>query len=380
MTRLSKRTVGSFAAALGALLVATEAAPVNAQCATCVTPTVAYSPVVVQPAPVVRTGWYPGYWIDRMRLRRWSAADATVAAPAYSVGYAPSYAAAYPPAYTSAYAPSYTAAYAPAATYTAGYTPYITAYAPMQQAVVQTSYSPVVAAAPCTGCAQSTTVSYAPSTVYRPVEVAPVVQTVIAAPACSMCSVEAPCGACSTCAPTASQASYVESTPSNCPTCAPATPAQPEYYGGATSTAEGGMSSTSPGLPQPRLTPEVAAPTGQEYGAQRPADASGTTSGTSPENSVVAPGPAAEEDATGPEAETGAETDSSTFYDFQAPPLLGPQNDRTANRPTVDVHNAVYSQPVRQARVSTTVAKVATQSSVAPGTDANGWYSVPDRN
>jgi hypothetical protein len=83
------------------------------------------------------------------------------------------------------------------------------------------------------------------------------------------------------------------------------------------------------------------------------------------------PGPG-EDDATGPEADPAA-TDSSTLYEFQAPPLLGPQNDRTAHRPTVDIHNAVYRQPARQAvRVSTTVAK-------APLDDANGWESVKDR-
>jgi hypothetical protein len=120
----------------------------------------------------------------------------------------------------------------------------------------------------------------------------------------------------------------------------------------------------------------VAAPAGQEYGAQRPADTADSVG--APESSVVDPKPEAD-DATGPEADPAA-ADTNTFYDFQAPPLLGPQNDRTANRPTVDVHNAVYSQPVRQARASTTAAKMATQSSARPATDANGWYSVPERN
>ena len=360
MTRLSKRTVGAMAAALGALLFAAEATPAKAQCATCVTPTVAYSPVVVQPAPVVRTGWYPGYWIDRMRLRRWSAAPA-----------APTYAAAYAPAYTAAYAPTYTAAYAPAATYTAAYAPYVTAYAPMQQAVVQTSYAPSVAvsAAPCTSCAQ-TTVGYAPTTVYRPVEVAPVAQTIIAAPACAACSVEAPCGGCSTCTPAVSQVSYVESAPAaDCPSCA-ATPSEP-YYGSAPAASS---TTSGPLTPRPELGAEIPTPAAPNYGA--PA----ASSAQKPESSVVDPKPEAD-DAAGPEAEPEADpaADASTSYEFQAPPLIAPQNDRTANRPTVDVHNAVYSQPARQGRVSTTAAKVSAASQAAPATDANGWYSVSER-
>jgi hypothetical protein len=70
---------------------------------------------------------------------------------------------------------------------------------------------------------------------------------------------------------------------------------------------------------------------------------------------------------------------------------LGPQNDRTANRPTVDIHDAVYRQPARKATVgTTTVAKPLTPASTAapqtaapqtaaPQTDANGWYSVSER-
>ena len=361
MTRLSNRTL-ALAAALGAALLVADATPVNAQCATCVTPTVAYSPVVIQPAPVVRTGWYPGAWIDRMRMRRWSTA---YAAPAYAAA----------PVYTAAYAPAYTAAYAPAA-YTAGYTPYITAYAPLQQAVVQTSYLPAVSASPCTSCATQTTVAYAPSTVYRPVEVAPIVQTVVAAPACSACSVEAPCGGCSSCAAGVSQAGYVESAPvaSDCPSCAASSGAP--YYGASAAVPSGTIS--GPETPQPELSPEVAAPAGQEYGAQRP-ETSGTANGAQkPESSVVDPKPEAD-DAAGPEAEAGPEADSGASYEFQAPPLIAPQNDRTANRPTVDVHNAVYSQPARQGRISTTAAKVAAPQA-APTVDANGWYSVAERN
>jgi hypothetical protein len=351
---MSLGTVGISTIALAATLCATEARPASAQCCEPV-PTVAYSPVVVQPqTTVVRTGWYPGYLLDRLRLRRWTtpttvaAVPAVTAAPTYSVGYAPAYTAAYAPA-------TYTAAYAPP-TYTASYTPYITAYAPLQTPVVQTV--PAVSSG-CSTCAQTTTVSYAPSTVYRPVELTPVVST----PACSTCSVAAPCGACSACSTTVSQASYVEgAAPADCPGCAVAA-GTPQYYPEATSQPPTAPAQGSPATPQPALKPEVAAPPASTYG-----EPTNGANSPSQEKSVM-PGPAdpAEEDAAGPEADPAA--DSSTY--FEAPPLLGPQNDRTANRPTVDVHNAVYSRPARQAaRVSTTAAKV------APAVDANGWYAV----
>jgi hypothetical protein len=312
-----------------------------------VTPTVAYSPVVVQPqTTIVRTGWYPGYLLDRLRLRRWSAADSTTvaAAPTYSVGYAP--------AYTAAYAP---------ATYTANYAPYITAYAPLQTPVVQTSYyaAPAVVSAPaCSNCPQTTTVSYAPSTVYRPVELAPVVQTVVAAPAC-----EVPCSACST---GVSQAGYVEGAPADCPGCA-ATAGAPQYYEGSATPAP--TPAGQPETPPPSLKPPVEAPANRTYGNEAEAAPSNQ------EKSVV-PSPGTD-DPEGPEADPEADPaatgneDQSTSLDLQAPSLLKPQNDPMANRPTVDVHNAVYRQPARTAtRVSTTAAKP------APPVDANGWYSV----
>jgi hypothetical protein len=187
------------------------------------------------------------------------------------------------------------------------------------------------------------------------VEVAPVVQTVVAAPAC-----EVPCSACST---GVSQAAYVEgasvAAPADCPGCA-ASAGTPQYYSDST-TQPPAAPPAGPATPQPALKPEVAAPQNGTYGNE----AGGT--GSNQEQSVV-PGPEPEEnEAAGPEAEADPAA-------FQAPPLLGPQNDRTANRPTVDVHNAVYRQPARAAaRVSTTAAKA------TPTVDANGWYSVKDR-
>jgi len=359
MTAMSKRTIVLAAAA--AALIALETTPVSAQCATCVTPTVAYSPVVVPTAVaapvVVRTGWYPGRFFDRLRMNRWLGAAATPTytaayAPAtpYVASYAPTYTAAYAPTVTAGYAPVVTAAYAPAATYTASYAPYVTAYAPLQTAVVQ----PVVSAPACASCPPATVTSYAPSTVYRPVEVAPVV-------------VADPCAACATCAPAVSQTVYTEGAVAApaCINCAAAPAGQPVYeYGG--SSAQGGAN-VGPQTPQPALKPEVATPGESQYPPAPP-----PAEGTKPEEeSVVDPKPEADDN------DAATPPDNSTSLDFpEAPPLVPPQNDRTANRPTVDVHNAVYRQPVRQSPVSTTAAKPVVQASSAPKMDANGWYSA----
>jgi len=70
-----------------------------------------------------------------------------------------------------------------------------------------------------------------------------------------------------------------------------------------------------------------------------------------------------------------AADDASTYL---APPkLLGPSNDRTANRPTVDVWNAVYRQPAAGAAVSTTVAKPVSATRTEAQIDSEGWVSVP---
>jgi hypothetical protein len=65
----------------------------------------AYSPVVY----TANTGWYPGYFLDRVRARLWGAPATYVAA------YPSTYVAAYPSTYVAAY-PSYTASYSPCST------------------------------------------------------------------------------------------------------------------------------------------------------------------------------------------------------------------------------------------------------------------------
>lgn len=329
MTRLSVRA----AASLLALLLASVANHLQAQqCATCATPTIAYSPVVAAapvvaaPAPVVvapRMGLF-----DRWRLRRWGMAPAytTAYAPAYTAAYAPTYTASYAPAYTAAYAPSYTAAYAPA--YTAAYAPapaaYLTSYAPLQSPVVQTSYLPVAAPAPsCSAC----TTNYTPTAVLSPV---------VVEPACSACSAATPCGACSACSAAApvvqsyvGQAAYeapIAAPAAGCSSCA-ATSGGVQYNVPASSDSGTGG---APPTPIPTLESTTV-----------PATGAGT----------VYPGP----------AESG----------FTAPNLLPPTNDRTARAPTVDIHTAVYRRPVGASSVSS-----AKPVQAAPAVDATPWTVV----
>jgi hypothetical protein len=349
MTHMSVRVTATAAASCLALVLASAADGVHAQCTTCATPTVAYSPVVAAapvvaaPATVVvapRMGLF-----DRLRLRRWGMAPTytTAYAPAYTAAYAPTYTAAYAPAYTAAYAPSYTAAYAPAYTaayapaYTAAYAPaprYLTSYAPLQSPVVQTSYLPVAPTcstnyAPATACSACTT-NYAPTAVLSPV---------VVEPPCSACSVAAPCGSCSACSAAAQvvesgyvgQASYdaaVAAPAAGCSSCATTSDGVQYSVPAGSNTGLGG----GPATPTPAIENTTV-----------PASGAGT----------VFPGP----------SDSGA---------FSAPSLLPPTNDRTASAPTVDIHTAVYRRPVGASSVST--AKPVQSS--APAADATPWITV----
>jgi hypothetical protein len=66
----------------------------------------AYSPVAYT---TYNTGWYPGYFLDRIRTRLWGAPSTYVAA------YPSTYAAAYPSTYVASY-PTYAASYSPCST------------------------------------------------------------------------------------------------------------------------------------------------------------------------------------------------------------------------------------------------------------------------
>jgi hypothetical protein len=345
MTHMSVRVAATAAASCLALVLASAADGVHAQCTTCATPTIAYSPVVAAapvvaaPATVVvapRMGLF-----DRLRLRRWglSPTYTTAYAPAYTAAYAPTYTASYAPAYTAAYAPSYTAAYAPA--YTAAYAPapaaYLTSYAPLQSPVVQTSYLPVAPAcstcttnyAPAPACSACTT-NYAPTAVLSPV---------VAEPACSACSVAAPCGSCSACSAAApvvesgyvGQASYdaaIAAPAAGCSSCATTSDGVQYSVPAGSNTGLGG----GPATPTPAIENTTV-----------PASGAGT----------VFPGP----------SDSGA---------FSAPNLLPPTNDRTASAPTVDIHTAVYRRPVGASSVS--AAKPVQLA--APAVDATPWTTV----
>jgi hypothetical protein len=65
---------------------------------------------------------------------------------------------------------------------------------------------------------------------------------------------------------------------------------------------------------------------------------------------------------------------------FDAPPLMSPPyTDHTASRPTVDVHMAVYRQPVDAASVSTTTGRPVTPVAASRAVDAGGWTTVSGR-
>lgn len=387
MTRLSQTILG-LAAAIVALALS-SGAPVLAQCSTCGTQTV-FSPVIAQPqatvafSPVVATptvvaspvivqprqGWYPGRMLDNWRMSRWGVSNTAWVQPqtvafaptVQTVGFAPA-----PVVQTVGFAPAATVQtvnFAPAA-------PFVTGFAPMQRTVV--GFAPTA------------------TTVFSPAVIEPVVSS--GCSACSTCATAAaPCSACAASTTVVEQASFTSpvttvAPSSGCSSCAESSGGVPTYYSqpaaSSASVAPATMPSTGPATPQPELAtePPPAAAT-SPYGANRQETPTGTTpaaSATGPEapgeKSTLAPKPLSDAE---PETTTPAAGDTSTF---QAPPLLGPQNNRTANRPTVDIHDAVYRQPARKATVGTTsVAKPVTPASTtAPQTDANGWYSVSER-
>lgn len=102
--------------------------------------TTAYSTYYAPSTPVVATsGWYPGYWWDRVRSRLF---------PARTV------VAAYPTTYTASYPTNYVASYP--STYVASYpTSYVTSYStPVQQVTMRPVYTAAYSACDaCTSCA-----------------------------------------------------------------------------------------------------------------------------------------------------------------------------------------------------------------------------------
>lgn len=318
--------------------IAWSASACSAQCDTC-------APVAVQPVAVQQTvayeqpsGWYPGRLFDRMRLNRWSRRSAVAASTTT-----------YATTTTAAYAP-YTASYAPVTT--AGYTPYVTAYAPLQRTfvarpVVQTSY-------------------------YRPVVMRPIVAASVAdSCGCGVadCCAASPCGACSSCPTGVSQAVYADSS-TDCVGCSVSSPV-PSYSDSAAQASQP-QGHVGPPTPEPSLKPEVAAPSDSKYvewqAGFRAGMEAARRNNSADESSVIEqstpadPGPAEED------SESGAYNRQPQY-----PKLYMPSNDRTARRPSVEVHNAVYRKGGTAKSVSRRSTRKLTQAEI----DAQGWRPVP---
>jgi hypothetical protein len=190
----------TIAAAL-LVIAATAAVEANAQCCGVATTAyyqpatyTAYSPVVYQ---TNYSGWYPGYFLDRIRARWWGAPR--------------TYVASYPSTYVASYPSTYVASYP--STYVASYPSYTASYA--------ASYAPVSACSTCTA---------APQVTMRPLV------------ACDPCSTCSPCSSCGVI-----QTSYVES--SGCASCGTG------GYG-----ADSSSSTPSNGTPQPEIDPNAQTP------------------------------------------------------------------------------------------------------------------------
>lgn len=208
--------------AIVALLALAPVAECSAQCCG-QQPTVAYSPVVAAPAPVVQattvsTGWYPGKYLTDFTRSLFGANRTTT--------------------YTTNYAPSYTAGYAPSP-YAVGYAP-----SPYTAGYAQTAYRPVY---PATYGA----IGYAPApltqTVSRPVVLSPV----MSAPACGGCATG--CNACGV-----EQASYMA--PSGCSSCASGSCGSPVTSYPSAPAGGGYQSSPSYPEPQPALPQDANVP------------------------------------------------------------------------------------------------------------------------
>lgn len=292
----------------------------------------AYYPTAYQ-----STGWYPGYYWNRMRARLWGAPT--------------TYVAAYPTTAYYASAPSYSVSYAP--TYAA------TTYAAPVSSTCSTCTAGYAPAAPsCSTCGVQT------------VTMRPVCATACASP-CSTCSA---CDAsCPTCAvSTVAQTSYVQQQPqqpcTNCPAAQsqqlsspPANtpePATPQTFDQSLLN-NSASNSTTPSESAPAIDPNATVPTER---VEKPA-----TNGQD-----LQPIPVDETSTETIETEEGQfykqkSSDSSTF--FEAPALHDP-NDRTAQRSIAPVRQALYEQQVGYRKVSTTriTAEQARQ-------DAIGWSS-----
>lgn len=329
--------VAVFALSLVGLGVGGAAAQ---SCSTCATPTVAFAPVV--PATTVTlspvTGWYPGRAFDNWRLRRWtnrqSFATTTTTFPTFATTTtaAPTFASLQPVATTVGFAPTFVSPQ-PVAT-TVGFAPTFVSSQPVATTV---AFAPTAAVESCSACSSQV--------VLRPVVEA-------SCPTCSTCTAAPACDACSAATPVS-----FEQPVSGCSSCAASTATTPAFTTPATSFPASGTSyptpasSSDPITPQPQLNETTPTP----YGSNFP-----SSGATTP---VAAPGPAAE--------------DGKGASYLEPPQLLGPNGDRTANRPSVDVWTAVYRGPAtaRSTSTSATAAPIQTRPTQAE-LDAQGWHAV----
>ncbi|TWT90009.1 hypothetical protein Mal64_03910 [Pseudobythopirellula maris] len=310
-----------YAALLLAVMAGPLAAASRAQCATCPTPTVAYSPVVYQQTEY--TGWYPGKYLGDFTRNLFSPYRST-----YTTSYAPT-------AYTAGYAPtSYTAGYAPS-TYSVGYrgapTAYRAAYQPTYPVSYYAGYAPVV------------------QSVYRPVTLQPVCQSVSYAPsACSGCST-----GCSSCGVTTASYEPSYATGSSCSSCAPSASSSSSVYDYNSN--------------QPSLAPEAEVPVNRQLDK-----------------------PVYDED----DSVLNNADETSGAY-FEAPKLFLP-SDRTTKRPTAPVWTAVYEGQTKgrlTAHTATHTTRTAhrpladqpvasnqatSRPAKGPQVGASGWVAVQD--
>jgi hypothetical protein len=274
----------------------------------------AYSPVAYQ---TYRTGWYPGYFLDRIRTRLWGSPSTYVAAypPAYTAAYPSSYVASYPSTYVASYPSSYVASYAPS--YSAGYA---------------SSYSP------CCAPAQQVTM--------RPV----------------CCNAYDPCSGSSTYGVSgAGQASYQSSGCSSCGV-APSSGTTVIVPNGTVVTP-GRQQGAYSNEPEPELAPgEQVAP---ERTYRPPTNGGGAQQEVQPE-----PGSEANE----AELEKVLEGDGSESSTYFEPPKLFDLNDRTARRSSGTVRHAIYQQEVRHNTVSAPRSITVTAERALQ--DAKGWTSA----
>ncbi len=321
MTAKSNCVVIALIALIGGASVATN---VCAQC--CGNSTTAYyapntySTYYAPAAVTTSGGWYPGQFLDRLRMAWWGVpATTSYSAPSYSVAYAPT---------TSFYsAPSYSVGYAPATTY----------------------YS----APSCTTCAMPVTVS-----------------EVTIRPACASCNTCEPCSPCgATGSSTVTQATY--ETPSNCTSCAgTSAPAAALTPTPASSAPLSTYSSPAP-EPTPSLPPGANVPAQREEVQRQPVeDAAGTTNGagalqTPPTPTDPVPTPPA------PTGDNVNGTEGNSTY-LEAPQLFNPR-DRAAQYNAAPVRSAVLYRPASQS--SPTAMPISWQQAEQ---DAAGWSSVSE--